>query len=93
MSHKEPTLRDIAKMLAMLEPEQIAGIMKNIPVRNRAYTPRVYHIDMTARIRKLAINNLYFSSKTYPHNHTSFKEYAVHDEAIRQQVLHEYGCA
>jgi len=92
MSHDEPTLKDIAKILAMLEPEQIAGIMKNIPMRNGAYTPRVYHIDMTARIRTLAINNLYFSSKTYPHNHTSFEEYAVHDEAIRQQVLNEYGC-
>ena len=92
MSHERPTLKDIAAMLAILKPEQIAGIMKNIPMRNGAYTPRVYHIDMTARIRTLAINNLYFSSKTYPHNHTSFEEYAVHDEAIRQQVLNEYGC-
>jgi CMP-2-keto-3-deoxyoctulosonic acid synthetase len=82
MSHAEPTLKDIAKMLAMLKPEQIAGIMKNIPVRNGAYK-----IDYSERIRKLAINALYFSSATYPHNHDSFEEYKEHDEGIRQQVL------
>jgi len=87
MSHAEPTLKDIAKILAMLEPEQIAGIMSKIPKRNRAYVPRVYHIDYSARIRRFAINDLYFSSATYPHNHDSFEEYATHDEAIRQQVL------
>ena len=90
MSHNEPTLKDIAKMLAMLEPEQIAGIMKNIPMRNGAYT--TYKIDYTARIRKFNINAAYFSSATYPHNHNDFEEYREHDEAIRQQVLNEYGC-
>ena len=90
MSHAKPTLRDIAKMLAMLEPEQIAKL--NIPKPNRAYVPKVYHIDYSARIKRLAINDLYFSSATYPHNHNDFEEYREHDEAIRQQVLNEYGC-
>ena len=84
MSHAEPTLKDIAKMLAMLEPEQIAGIMKNIPQRNGAY---MYTIDYSERIRKHAINDLYFRSATQPHMHESFEDYAEHDEGIRQQVL------
>jgi|TARA_R100000049_G_C1877357_1_gene34937 hypothetical protein len=82
MSHAEPTLKDIAKMLAMLKPEQIAGIMKNIPVRNGAYK-----IDYSERIRRFAINDLYFRSASQPHMHPSFEDYAEHDEAIRQQVL------
>ena len=84
MSHAEPTLKDIAKMLAILKPEQIAGIMKNIPQRNGAYT---YKIDYSERIRRFAINDLYFRSASQPHMHPSFEDYAEHDEAIRQQVL------
>ena len=88
MSHDKPTLRDIAAMLAILKPEQIAGIMSKIPVNRQPITK----IDYSARIRRLAINDLYFSSATYPHNHNDFEEYREHDESIRQQVLGEYGC-
>ena len=90
MSHDEPTLKDIAKILAMLEPEQIAKL--NIPKPNRAYVPKVYHIDYSARIKRLAINDLYFNSAISPYQVGSFEEYREHDEAIRQQVLNEYGC-
>ena len=75
-------ISDIEKALSMLEPEQIAKLLKNIPVNNRAYK-----IDYSWRMKRLAINDIYFSSATYPHNHDSFEEYATHDEAIRQQVL------
>jgi hypothetical protein len=87
MSHAEPTLKDIASALAMLKPEQIASIMAKIPKPNRAYAPKVYHIDYSARIKRFAINELYFSSASQPHMHPSFEDYAEHDEAIRQQVL------
>ena len=85
MSDDKTTLKDIAAMLAMLEPEQIAKL--NIPKPNRAYVPKVYHIDYSARIKRLAINNLYFSSAIYPHHVDTFEEYREHDEGIRQQAL------
>ena len=85
MSDDKTTLKDIAAMLAMLEPEQIAKL--NIPKPNRAYVPKVYHIDYSARINRLPINDLYFSSAICPHHVDSFKEYREHDEGIRQQAL------
>ena len=87
MSHADPTLKDIAKMLAMLKPEQIASIMAKIPKPNRAYAPKVYHIDYSERIKRFAINDLYFRSASQPHMHESFEDYREHDEAIRRQVL------
>ena len=83
MSHDKPTLRDIAAMLAILKPEQIAGIMSKIPVNRHPITK----IDYSARIRHIAINDLYFNSAIKPHDVSTFEEYKVHDEGIRQQVL------
>ena len=83
MSHKNPTLKDIEAMLAILKPEQIAGMMKGIPVNRNPITK----IDYSTRIRRLAINDLYFKSSIYPHQVGSFEEYKVHDEGIRQQAL------
>jgi len=85
MSDDKTTLKDIAKLLAMLKPEQIAEL--NIPKPNRAYVPKVYHIDYSARIKRLAINDLYFSSAICPHQVGSFEEYKEHDEGIRQQAM------
>ena len=87
MTSKSEKLSDIARELAMLEPEQIAAIMKDIPVQNRAYAPRIYHIDYSARIKRLTINDLYFSSAICPHHVDTFEEYKIHDEGIRQQAL------
>ena len=82
MSHDEPTLKDIADMLAILKPEQIAAIMKDIPVNNRAYK-----IDYSWRMKRNAINNTYFSSAIRPYHVDNFDEYREHDEGIRQQAL------
>jgi hypothetical protein len=83
MSHEEPTLKDIADMLAILKPEQIAAIMKNIPVNRQP----IIKIDYSARIKRLAINETYFSSAICPHQVANFDEYKEHDEGIRQQAL------
>ena len=82
MSHDEPSLKDIADMLAILKPEQIAAIMKDIPVNNRAYK-----IDYSHRIKRNAINTTYFSSAICPHHVDNFEDYKEHDEGIRQQAL------
>ena len=82
MSKIEPNLSDIESILSMLKPEQIAELMNNIPVNNRAYK-----IDYSARIKRLAINETYFSSAICPHQVANFDEYKEHDEGIRQQAL------
>ena len=82
MSKIEPKLSDIESILSMLEPEQIAKLMSNIPVNNRAYK-----IDYSHRIKRNAINNTYFSSAICPHHVANFEEYKMHDEGIRQQAL------
>jgi len=82
MSKIEPNLSDIESILSMLKPEQIAALMKDIPVQNRAYM-----IDYSARIRRMAISDLYFKSAICPHQVDNFEEYKEHDEGIRQQAL------
>ena len=82
MSQIDENLSDIARALAMLKPEQIAAIMKDIPVNNRAYK-----IDYSWRIKRNAINDTYFSSAINPHHVANFDEYVEHDEGIRQQAL------
>ena len=82
MTSNSEKLSDIERMLSMLEPEQIAELMGNIPVQNRAYM-----IDYSTRIKRLAINDLYFKSAICPHQVGSFEEYKEHDEGIRQQAM------
>ena len=82
MSKIEPNLSDIESILSMLKPEQIAKLMNDIPVQNKAYM-----IDYSARIRRLAISNLYFKSAICPHQVDNFEEYKEHDEGIRQQAM------
>ena len=82
MTKIEPKLSDIESILSMLEPEQIAKLMSNITVNNRAYK-----IDYSHSIRRLAINDTYFSSAISPHHVANFDEYNMHDEGIRQQAL------
>ena len=82
MSKIEPNLSDIESLLSMLKPEQIAELMSNIPVNNRAYK-----IDYSYRMKRNAINDIYFSSAISPHHVANFDEYREHDEGIRQQAL------
>jgi len=82
MSQIDENLSDIARALAILKPEQIAEIMKNIPVNNRAYK-----IDYSWLIKRNAINDTYFGGAICPHHVANFDEYREHDEGIRQQAL------
>ena len=82
MSQIDEKLSDIAEMLAILKPEQIAAIMKDIPMNNRAYK-----IDYSYRMKRNAITNTYFSSAICPHHVDNFEDYKEHDEGIRQQAL------
>ena len=82
MSQNDKNLSDIARALAMLKPEQIAKIMGSIRVNNRAYK-----IDYSWRMKRNAINDIYFSSAISPHHVANFDEYREHDEGIRQQAL------
>ena len=82
MTSNSTEMSDIERMLSMLEPEQIAELMSNIPVNNRAYK-----IDYSHRIKRNAITNTYFSSAICPHHVANFEEYKMHDEGIRQQAL------
>jgi len=75
-------LSDIERALSMLEPEQIAKLLKNIPKNNRAYK-----IDYSWRMKRLAISDIYFSSAICPHHVDNFEDYKMHDEGIRQQAL------
>ena len=82
MTSNSEKLSDIERMLSMLEPEQIAELMKGMP------TQRPMHvIDTSFRERRNAISNLYFKSAICPHQVGSFEEYKEHDEGIRQQAL------
>ena len=82
MSKIEPNLSDIESLLSMLKPEQIAELMSNIPVNNRAYK-----IDYSYRMKRNAISDTYFSSAICPHHVDNFEDYKEHDEGIRQQAL------
>ena len=85
MTSNSEKLSDIERMLSMLEPEQIAAIMGDIPINKRPIV--INAIDYSARIRRLAINDLYFKSAICPHQVGSFEEYKMHDEGIRQQAM------
>ena len=84
MSDDKPNLNDIAEMLAILKPEQIAKLMGGIPINKQAI---INVIDTSFRQRRLAISDLYFSSAICPHQVGSFEEYKMHDEGIRQQAM------
>ena len=82
MTKNRAELSDIERTLSMLSPQQIAELMTDIPMNNRAYV-----IDTSFREKRLAINDLYFKSAICPHQVDNFEEYKEHDEGIRQQAL------
>jgi|14_taG_2_1085336.scaffolds.fasta_scaffold120034_1 hypothetical protein len=65
-----------------LTAEQIKAVLKAISERGN-----VRHIDTTRKERRLARNNLYFSSCPKPHQVDSFETYNQHADSIREQVL------
>ena len=65
-----------------LTAEQIKKVMSLISDKGN-----VRHIDTTRKERRLARNNLYFSSCPKPHQVDSFETYNQHADSIREQVL------
>ncbi len=65
-----------------LTVEQIKKVMSLISDKGN-----VRHIDTTRKERRLARNNLYFSSCPKPHQVDSFETYNQHADSIREQVL------
>ena len=74
-------MKDIATIIEGLTAEQIRVVMTSITNRN------VRHIDTSRKERRLARNNLYFSSCHKPHQVDSFETYTQHSDSIREQVL------
>ena len=74
-------MKDIATIIEGLTAEQIRVVMTSIPNRN------VRHIATSRKERRLARNNLYFSSCPKPHQVDSFETYTQHSDSIREQVL------
>ena len=73
-------MKDIATLVEGLTAEQIKVVMASITNRN------VRHIDTSRKERRLAKNNLYFSSCPKPHQVDSFETYTGHADSIREQV-------
>ena len=74
-------MKDIATIVEGLTAEQIRMVMTSITNNN------VRRIDTSRKERRLAKNNLYFSSCPKPHQVDSFETYTQHSNSIREQVL------
>ena len=72
-------MSSIEEMLKDITPEQVLSIMKDIKTGVR-------RIDTGHRMRRNKMNDLYFSVATLPHK-TTYEEYKLHAEGIRQQVI------
>ena len=72
----------IETIIEGLTAEQIKTVLQAISEKGN-----VRHIDYSRRERRLARNNLYFSSCPKPHQVDSFETYNQHADSIREQVL------
>ena len=84
MSKSESECNDIEKALSMLSPEQIATLMGKLTIHKKQ---RFHHIDYSIRERRMAKNDLYFSSEPKPHMFDNFETYVGHADGIREQVI------
>ena len=73
-------MNDIKSMIESMSVEDIKSLMANINSRNRC------SVDTSKRERRLAKNELYFSVAPLPYKST-FVDYKLESEAIREQVL------
>ena len=71
---------EIKQMLKDITPDQLVSLLAEIKSNG------VRKIDTSARERRLAINNLYFSVAPLPFR-SSYEEYKNHSDSIREQVL------
>tara|TARA_Y100001963_G_C6732078_1_gene424462 strand:- start:1037 stop:1273 length:237 start_codon:yes stop_codon:yes gene_type:complete len=73
-------MRDITTMIESMSAEQIRAVMASIKQNNRRT------VDTRHRLRKNAKTALYFDVAPLPYK-SSFEEYKLESEAIRQQVI------
>ena len=71
---------NLNEMIENMSREDIAHVM-SIVKQNQ---PR--SVDTSRRARRIAINDLYFSNAPLPHK-TTYEEYKLHAEGIRQQCI------
>ena len=72
---------DINTIVEGLTAAQIKKVMSLISEQDN-----VVKVDHTRKLRRMARNNLYFSSCPKPHQVESFETYNDHADCIREQV-------
>ena len=72
---------DINTLVEGLTAAQIKKVMNLISEQGN-----VVKVDHTRKLRRMARNNLYFSSCPKPHQVDSFETYNDHADCIREQV-------
>ena len=72
---------DINTIVEGLTAAQIKKVMNLISEQGN-----VVKVDHTRKLRRMARNNLYFSSCPKPHQVESFETYNDHADCIREQV-------
>ena len=87
MTKIESDIKDIESMLSMLEPEQIAQLMGGITINNR-----IHKIDYSRKLRRIRINDLYFSAEPKPHqiidgSVMTPEEYRGHRQGVWEQIM------
>jgi len=73
--------KDIDAVIESMTVEQIKSVMATLKQKGN-----VRRIDTSRRERRLAMNDLYFSVAPLPYKST-YEEYKLESEAIRQQVI------
>ncbi len=89
MSLNLNNIKDIESLLSMLEPEQITTLMDNVVIHKK---PRYNNIDTSRKQRRIAINDLYFSSEPKPHQLINDRpmtpeEYSGHRQGVWEQIM------
>jgi len=87
MTKIESKLSDIERQLSMLKPEEIIALMKGVTINKR-----MHKIDYSHRLRRININNLYFSAEPKPHQQIDGsvmtpEEYRGHRQGVWEQVM------
>jgi len=73
---------NLEEILKGMTSAQIAKLVADIQQQGN-----VKSVDHTRKLRRIARNNLYFSSAPKPHQVDSFYTYTQHADSIREQVL------
>ena len=73
---------NLEEILKEMTSAQIAKLVADISQQGN-----VKSVDHTRKLRRIARNNLYFSSCPKPHQVDSFYTYTQHADSIREQVL------